>query len=303
MKNSLSIILVNWNQYELTRACILSLLKCNYKNFKIIVVDNNSYDKSIYKLSREFDQVYFIKNNSNLGFTGANNIGINKAKTIGSEYIMLLNNDTEVESNFLEPLIKRLENESDLGIVQPLILNYQNKDIVWNFGGKFLRFFGNPVTLNKNKNICSIVDCKYTEWVSGCCFVFRSSLTDLIGMLDDDYFVYFEDVDYSLKIKKAGYKLGVEINSKIYHHEGESWKIKKSLSGNISPFVHYLRFRNHLYFIKKNYAEFNLFGTILYQFFKLLVFSFYFILRLRFRKLKMVFKGLRDGLKSVKNDI
>ena len=303
MKNKLAIILVNWNQYELTRSCILSILNCFYKNLKIILVDNNSNDKSVHKLKSEFDTVDFIQNKSNIGFTGANNIGINMAKDLGFEYIMLLNNDTEVKSNFIEPLLKRLERESDLGAIQPLILNYYKRNIVWNFGGRFNRFFGNPITLNKNKSKHNLIESKYTDWITGCCFVFRSSLIDKLGVLDNDYFVYYEDADFSLKIKKFGYKLGLEINSEIYHHEGDSWKIKNSKSQTQSPFVHYLRFRNHLLFLKKNKDEFNLFGIIFYQIFKFVFYSMYFLLRLRFRKLRMVFKGLIDGLKSEKHVI
>ena len=164
MKNKLAIILVNWNQYELTRSCILSIINCFYKNLKIILVDNNSNDKSVHKLKREFDSVNFIQNKSNIGFTGANNIGINMAKDLGFEYIMLLNNDTEVESNFIQPLLKRLERESDLGAIQPLILNYYKRNIVWNFGGRFNRFFGNPITLNKNKNKFNLFSFKFDEF-------------------------------------------------------------------------------------------------------------------------------------------
>ena len=301
IKNKLAIILVNWNQYELTRSCILSILNCDYKNLKIIVVDNNSEDKSVDLLKSEFDYVNLIQNQSNLGFTGANNIGISMARDLGFEFIMLLNNDTEVENSFIEPLLERFELEKDLGAIQPLILNFYERDIVWNYGGKFNRFFGNPVTLYKNFRKDNLIKSKYTDWITGCCFVFRSRLIDQIGYLDDDYFVYYEDADYSLKINNAGYKLGLEINSEIYHHEGNSWRVKNSSSKTQSSYVHYLRFRNHLYFLKKNRNEFNLLGIILYQIFKFFSYSIYFLFKLRFKKLSMVSKGLLDGLKLEKN--
>ena len=110
MNKKLAIILVNWNQYELTKSCIMSIFNCSYQNFKIIVVDNCSKDKSVSKLNKDFPKVHFILNNSNLGFTGANNKGIEYAKSEGYEYIMLLNNDTEVDENFypkLHPHITR----------------------------------------------------------------------------------------------------------------------------------------------------------------------------------------------------
>ena len=297
IKNKLAIILVNWNQYELTRSCILSILNCDYKNLKIIVVDNNSEDKSVDLLKSEFDYVNLIQNQSNLGFTGANNIGISMARDLGFEFIMLLNNDTEVENSFIEPLLERFELEKDLGAIQPLILNFYERDIVWNYGGKFNRFFGNPVTLYKNFRKDNLIKSKYTDWITGCCFVFRSRLIDQIGYLDDDYFVYYEDVDYSIKITNAGYKLGLEKNSIIFHHEGKSWIQKKSSEGSVSSKTHYLSIRNHIFFLKKNRIKFNILGIFFYQFLKIFSYSLYFILRLRFVKLVMVYKGLIDGIK------
>lgn len=297
MNKELAIILVNWNQYELTSSCIESIMNCSYQKFKIIVVDNYSKDKSVSKLKKDFPNVHFIQNNSNLGFTGANNKGIKYAKSEGYKYIMLLNNDTEVDENFIEPLLNRLNSEMEIGAVQPLILNFHNKQTVWNFGGKFNNFFGIPITLNKNIKLRDLPKKLETDWISGCCFLFRSSLVDLVGYLDDDYFVYYEDSDYSLKIKNAGYKLGIESKSIIYHHEGESWKKDKSWGGSISPFVHFLVIRNHIFFIKKNKKEFNYFGKWIFQIFKLISYSSYFIFMLRFEKLKMVYKGFIKGLK------
>lgn len=297
MNNKLAIILVNWNQYALTRACINSIIGCNYKKLKIILVDNNSHDGSVKKLKKEFDFIDFIQNKSNLGFTGANNIGIRYAKNKGFEFIMLLNNDTEVDKNFIEPLLNRFKIDDSIGAIQPLILNFHNKKTVWNFGGKFNNFFGIPITLNKNIYIKNLLNKSYTDWVSGCCFVIRSSLIDLVGFLDDDYFVYYEDVDYSIKITSLGYKLGLEKKSIIFHHEGKSWLQKKSHEGSVSPQTHYLSIRNHILFLKKNRDKFNMLGIFSYQLLKIFSYSLYFIFRLRFVKLVMVYKGIVDGLK------
>lgn len=296
MNKRLAIILVNWNQYELTKSCINSIFNCSYKNFTIIVIDNFSNDNSIPKLKEDFDEVHFIQNKSNLGFTGANNKGIEYAQIKGFEFIMLLNNDTEVHKNFIEPLLNRLSVDKYIGAVQPLILNFHNKKTVWNFGGTFNNFFGVPITLNKNVKLNNISNKTHTDWISGCCFMFRSSLVDSIGYLDNDYFVYYEDADYSYKIKKVGYSLGLEKKSIIYHHEGKSWIEKKSRQGSVSPYTHYLNIRNHIFFIKKQGSEFNLFGVFIYQILKIFSYTLYFIIKLRFVKLKMVYKGLFDGL-------
>ena len=99
---NIAVILVNWNQYELTRSCIISILNCSFQDFEIFLVDNASEDNSLNKLKKEFNHISFIQNKRNLGFTGANNIAIKEAKRKKFGYIMLLNNDTEVKYNFFD---------------------------------------------------------------------------------------------------------------------------------------------------------------------------------------------------------
>ena len=126
----------------------------------------------------------------------------------------------------------------------------------------------------------------------------KSSLIEKIGLLDNNFFVYFEDVDWSIKITLNKLNLLIVPKSIIYHHEGASWNSKKkTFQGYISPFTHYLNIRNHIYLIRKHSNIFNLFGSTLFQIFKILSYSFYFIIRLRFTKLKMVFNGLIDSFK------
>jgi GT2 family glycosyltransferase len=130
--------------------------------------------------------------------------------------------------------------------------------------------------------------------------MFKANIASEIGLLDDFFFVYFEDVDYSLRIKKAGFELGLQEKSVIYHHEGASFKGKiKKIEGTVSPYTHYLRLRNHLYFNSKYNAEFNFFGKWIYQIFQIFSYILYFTIRLRFNKLKMSVKGFIDGLKSI----
>jgi GT2 family glycosyltransferase len=294
----LAIIIVNWNQFNLTHDCIISLKNCDYGNFKIILVDNASEDKSGIKLINKFPDVVFIQNKKNLGFTGANNIGIKYAINHSFKFVMLLNNDTEVDKNFISPLINKLSNNSNVGAVQPVITNWHNRNRIWNFGGKINKFTGQVQTINKGKKIDQINLKDETEWISGCCFVIKSEIIEKVGKLDNSYFVYFEDVDWSVRIVQAGYKLELEPKSLIYHHEGASWKNKKkSREGSISPYTHYLNIRNHIYFILKFKHKFNPIGVLLYQIIKIGGYSLYFLMRFRFLKLKMVWKGLMDAFK------
>jgi len=115
-------------------------------------------------------------------------------------------------------------------------------------------------------------------------------------LFDENFFAYYEDVDWSLRIKDLGYSLQLVETSLIYHH-GSISSNNSTSEGKLSPYVHYLNFKNHIYLLRKHIEEFNLFGVILYQLIKLLFYSIYFILRFRFNKLKMIYKGLIDGMK------
>ena len=298
-KPNIAIILVNWNGFEYTKSCILSLLNCHYENYKIILVDNNSSDFSIEKLKKEFLHIEYIRNKSNIGFTGANNVGIKWAIDNDFEYIALLNNDTEVEPDFLDHLLTPFKQDSLVGAVQPLILQYNHRNIVWHGGGQIDYNFGRFLNVNKGSKKNQIKRIHNVDWITGCCFMLKSDVIKKVGLLDDFFFVYFEDADWSIRIKKFGYKLFFQPKSIVYHHEGVSWiSAKKNSEGYISPKTHYLDIRNHIYIIKKYKSQFKILPTFLFQLFKVSAYVVYFIFKGRAIKLKKVFQGIRDGIFS-----
>ncbi len=292
LNKKIAIIIVNWKQYELTINCLLSLKKLEYKNGKVILVDNESNFEKINKIKSDFNKVEVIESKENLGFASANNLGIKYAIKNKFEHVMLLNNDTEVNKKFLAPLLNSFQNDNSLGAVQPLIMNYNNRTKVWNAGGYLNNFFGFPYTNKKlnNKN-------RQIDWITGCCIILRTTVIKKVGLMDEDFFAYYEDVDWSLRIKKLGYKLGVVESSVIFHH-GTKSSNNSNFEGDLSSFVHYLNIRNHIYLVKKHSDKFNFIGVLFYQFLKILFYSIYFILRLRFSKLKMVYKGFNDGINN-----
>ena len=292
LNKKIAIIIVNWKQYELTINCLLSLQKVEYKNLEVILVDNESNFEKINKIKSDFNKVEVIESKENLGFASANNLGIKYAIKNKFEYVMLLNNDTEVNKKFLSPLLNSFQNDNSLGAVQPLIMNYNNRAKIWNAGGYLNNFFGFPYTNKKlnNKN-------RQIDWITGCCIVLKTKVIKKAGLIDEDFFAYYEDVDWSLRIKKLGYKLGIAESSVIFHH-GTKSSNNSNFEGDLSPFVHYLNIRNHIYLVKKHSDKFNFIGVLFYQFLKILFYSIYFILRLRFSKLKMVYKGLNDGINN-----
>ena len=286
----LAIIIVNWKQYDLTKKCIISVSKVKFKNYKIILVDNESNEKNLNLLLNDLNNLKVIKNKSNLGFGEANNQAINYALNENFDYVMLLNNDTEVDHNFISPLINSIEKNSSIGGVQPLIMNYNNRDLIWSAGGYINKFFGNTTTnksLGKKLNL---------DWITGCCMLLKTEVIKKTKLFDENFFAYYEDVDWSLRIKDLGYSLQLVETSLIYHH-GSISSNNSTSEGRLSAYVHYLNFKNHIYFLRKHIEKFNFFGVVLYQLMKLISYSIYFILRFRFNKLKIIYKGLNDGMK------
>jgi hypothetical protein len=297
----IAIIIINWNTYHLTFNCLKSLDACTYKNKAIFFVDNGSKDGSGDKIALEFPKTNYIKNEKNEGFTGANNKALRVILEQNFDYVLLLNNDTEVNPNFLSLLESRMDSDKNLAATQPLILNFQNKDTIWNAGGSLNTFFG--LSKTRSKGILYKPKLKietFTEWISGCCILVKISVIKEVGLLDNHFFAYFEDVDWSIRMKSMGYKLGVVPSSIIYHHSsGSTKKNNTSSEGNLSPYAHYLNVRNHIYLINKHAFIFNSIGSWAYQIFKITSYSIYFILRGRFEKFKMVWRGVLDGIKII----
>lgn len=294
----IAIIIINWNTFQLTFNCLKSLEACSYNNKSIFLVDNGSIDGSGDKIALEFPEVNYIKNEKNEGFTGANNLALKAILEQDFDYVLLLNNDTEVKPNFLSLLEAKMDSDNKLAATQPLILNFKNKDTIWNAGGSFNTFFGLTKTRLKGMIFNPQLNIETsTQWITGCCILVKTSVVKQVGLLDNRFFAYFEDVDWSIRMTNLGYELAVVPESIIYHHtSGSTKKNNASNEGNLSPYAHFLNVRNHIYLIKKH-TFFNTLGSWIYQIVKIFTFSIYFILRGRFVKFKMVWRGLFEGIK------
>ena len=290
----IAIIIINWKKYDLTLNCIDSVLKSSYKNFKIILIDNEAQNSFPDEINKS-EKIKIIKNENNEGFSKANNQGIKYSIKNGFDYVLLLNNDTLIKNDLINSLIQQ-SSTLNQKIIQPLILNYDGTKI-WNAGGKINNIFGTFETLKKGKSFKNFKsDKNLTEWFTGCCVLIKSEIFNHVGYFDERFFAYYEDVDYSIRLKKMGYSIALMTNSYLQHYESTSSKSINKSEGNLSPYVHYLNIRNHILLLKKHSKSFNLIGVLLYQLIKILSYLIYFLIRFRFNKFKMVSKGLIDAL-------
>ena len=290
----IAIIIINWKKYDLTLNCIDSVLKSSYKNFKIILIDNEAQNSFPDEINKS-EQIKIIKNENNEGFSKANNQGIKYSIKHGFDYVLLLNNDTLIKNDLIDSLIQQ-SSTLNQEIIQPLILNYDGSKI-WNAGGKINNFFGTFQTHKKGKSFKNFKRNEhFTDWFTGCCVLIKVEIFNHVGYFDERFFAYYEDVDYSIRLKKMGYSIALMTNSYLQHYESASSKSMNKTEGNLSPYVHYLNIRNHILLLKKHLKSFNLIGVLLYQLVKIFSYLLYFLIRFRFNKFKMVSKGLVDAI-------
>ncbi|WP_238903668.1 glycosyltransferase family 2 protein [Clostridium sp. YIM B02506] len=244
-KPSVYVVLVNYNGYEDTEACIKSLRNIHYYNYKIVVVDNASTDDSYNKLEKIKEDVILIKSEKNLGFSGGNNIGIKYALQQGADYIMLLNNDTLVEPDFLNIMIDTAESSENLGIVGCKMMYYPQNDIVW-YGGGYIdwnKYSG--VHENQGTKDSQDDNVREVTFLTGCCMLIKRSTIEKVGYLSEEYFMYLEDLDYCAKVLDNNLRIIYNPEAKIYH------KVSASTGGEESSFAIKWGTRNRFIFFKK----------------------------------------------------
>jgi len=237
-----SVIIPNWNGQDKIEHCLKTLLAQDYPNLEIIVVDNHSQDQSVAFLKRKFPQVVVLENETNLGFGTAANRGAQKAS---GKYLLFMNNDTEITKDCLSILVRILEEDASIGIVQPKLLFFDKKTI--DSVGCYLTFLG--LFWHEGfgeKDVSNSPGLKEVFGATGACFLIPKRLFEQIGGFDENYFLYFEDADLSWQVWSLGYRVVVVNQAVVYHLHGAT---SKNLP---SDFIVFQTFKNNLYLLLKN---------------------------------------------------
>ncbi|MFC3559008.1 glycosyltransferase family 2 protein [Pedobacter jamesrossensis] len=294
--NTVSIITVNFNQHEVN-IDFLKSIKSYPSNFnvEVIFVDNGSKEQYEQEYKQILPELVYIRSEKNLGFAGGNNLGI---KVATGKYLLLLNNDTEITANLIDSLVSEMEENPQIGIVSPLILYFDKPDTIQYAGFTNMNY---KTCRNSAIGFMEIdkeqyaVNSRETGYCHGAAMMCRRADLATVGLMADEFFLYYEELDWCERFKKAGKKIWFTGKTKIYH--------KESISvGKESAIKTYFMTRNRMLFIRRNTSTFNT-----------LIFSIYYILIacskqvitqfLKGRKdlIKWTFKGLFWNFKNSKN--
>ena len=237
-----SVIIPNWNGRKLLPVCFKAVFSQTFTDFEVIVVDNGSADGSAAFVKKNYPKVKLIRLQKNLGFAPAVNRGIIESQ---SQYIALLNNDAKPDKNWLLNLYGEIVSRPEVFAVVPKVINAANKKIIDNAGDK-INIVGQAQARGKGDDVNKYDKAGYIFGASGAASLFKREVFDRLGKFDEDFFFYFEDVDFSLRAQLAGFKCWYQPKATVYH-------LGQATAAKLGDFVEYQRFRNTIFLVIKNF--------------------------------------------------
>jgi len=247
--DQIAVVVLNWNGIQDTIACLDSLLLQSHPNYKIIVIDNGSVDNSVSVLEKytaqHTDKVELIVNPKNLGFAGGVNTGIRWALKNNYDAVGLFNNDAVADKGWLAHLASGLDNDK-VGISTSLLLHEHGKTI--DSTGEFYSIWGLPFPRNRGENTVFASSDGLVFGATGGATLYKSEILNEIGLFDEDFFAYYEDVDISFRAQLAGWKVAYNSEAIAYHKQGATSK-------KIPGFAVYQTFKNLPLLFLKNVPQ------------------------------------------------
>lgn len=234
------IVILSWNSRDDVVECLRSLQGVDYPNYQIILVDNGSVDDTIATVRARFSHVHIIETKQNLGYAEGNNVGIRYALEKNADYIFILNDDTVVVPDTLAWLVQAGEQDSTIGMLGASVVSYTNRSIEF-LGARVDWRHG--MTYQIPYSPAGIGD---TDHVAGCALMVKSQVIRHMGLLDPTFFCYFEDTDWGVRCRKAGYRVVTVFPSKVYH------KGTPDNVDHLSPNLLFYYRRNQYYFMSKH---------------------------------------------------
>lgn len=216
-----AVVLTHGGAEDITAACIESLLAQDYPALTVLLVDNASYDGSGARLRHRYAEIVYLNTGANLGYTGGNNRGMALALERGADFLLVVNNDTTLEPRCVSLLVESATQADGPAVIAPKILYYDDPARIWYAGGDFVPY----KAIGTHRRELDIDDpsepprLDHMTFATGCCFLMPASVAREVGGFREDFFIYCEDVELSLRIARRGYKLYYQSAARMYHRE------------------------------------------------------------------------------------
>ncbi len=245
-----SVITLNYNQTPVTCEFLESLKKVTYPHLEVIVVDNASGEDPTAAITQAYPEAKLIKSKENLGFTGGNNLGI---KASQGEYIFIVNNDTEVTKNIFEKLLEPFQEDASVGMVSPKIYYFYRPNVIQYAGFTPVNPFTgrNRAVGNQEEDSGQHDRGGYTAYAHGAAMMVSREVVEKVGMLPDIFFVYYEELDWSAQVRRAGYHIYYQPEACLYHKESVT-------IGKESVMKAYYYNRNRILFMRRHSTAFQM---------------------------------------------
>ena len=207
-----SCIILNWNGWAHTVGCLTALRECTYQRMTLVVVDNGSTDNSVAQIRAAFPDVLVLKSGTNLGFAGGNNLGIRNALTHGADYVWLLNNDTKPDPHALSALVAKALTDTTIGAVASICYYADSPSTVQAWAGARVNLW--------TGSACLSIKPRPDEWfhaLNGTSLLISRAAIENIGLLDERFFLYWEDTEFCLRLRQHGWRLAAAADSRVLH--------------------------------------------------------------------------------------
>lgn len=251
-----SVITLNYNQISVTCEFLESLKKVSYDPLEVIVVDNASREDPTEAITNAYPEVRLIRSDRNLGFAGGNNRGI---EACHGDYVFIVNNDTEVTENIIEKLLEPFQKDPLVGVVSPKIYYFHHPNVIQYAGFRRVNPFTgrNSAVGNKEEDRGQYDQPGYTPYAHGAAMMVSREVIRKVGMLPDIFFLYYEELDWSVQIVSAGYKIFYQPEAGLYHKESVT-------TGKESTIKTYYQNRNRILFMRRNATPLQMFVFTLF---------------------------------------
>jgi len=250
-------VVINWNGVPVIEACLESLLGSTYERLSVLVVDNASEDDSVCLIRDRYPAVRIASTGRNLGYAGGANHGLRAAAASGAAYILLMNNDVVIAPDAVSELVMAAEKHSDAMLLGPKIYYLDRPDVIWSAGGAVSFWTGNIRHLGiRERDRGQFDELREVDYLTGCALLLPTRTLEVVGELDETYYMYNEDTDWSTRVIRSGGKVLYVPSARLWH------KVSSSSGGGLTRYKIYHRIRSTLAYFRRYAAWYQWFGIL-----------------------------------------